>query len=314
MNCDCNKTKGKAGAFTASVVYNMPVGDRYFRLSMAFDGCGADAFAKARAGQFLEIQVENLSIPSCSSPQLKEAATRNPILRRPFSFVDIFQESGKTIVDIMYCVIGAGTVRLSSLQEGDLVSVIGPLGNGFQVDENCKNAILIAGGIGCPPIEHLAKELSTKRQDIQISAFVGAKNVSDLPFISVQRDIKEGQKVASINEFERFGGQSFIATDDGSAGFKGLVTSAVEQWINESNIEVSSCRIFACGPEPMLAAVAKLAAEKNINCKVSLERMMACGIGLCQSCAVEVKTNTGETEYKLCCKDGPVFDSEILVW
>ena len=309
------KIKKKAGMFTANVVYNRPVGERYFRLSMAFDGQGASAFANARAGQFLEIQVENLSIPGCTPQGLKDAAVRNPILRRPFSFVDIFEEDGKTVVDIIYAVIGAGTVRLSSLCEGDIVNVIGPLGNGFEVAPECKTAVMIAGGVGCPPIEHFAKELAAERNDIRIAAFAGARNVSDMPFISVQRKLKSSEPVNNIEEFENVGAESVIATDDGSAGFHGLVTGALEKWLDENAIDPSSCEFFACGPEPMLEAVSKLADSRDIKCMVSLERMMACGIGLCQSCAVEVKTGDGdETVYKLCCKDGPVFDSKTLVW
>jgi dihydroorotate dehydrogenase electron transfer subunit len=313
--CDCSANKKKGGMFTASVVYNRPVGQRYFRLSMAFDGDGGAAFAGARAGQFLEIQVENLSIPGCTPQGLKDAAVRNPILRRPFSFVDIFQEDGKTVVDIIYAVIGAGTVRLSSLSEGDLVNVIGPLGNGFEVDDDCKTAVLIAGGIGCPPIEHFAKEIAREYDDIRIAAFAGARNVSDMPFISVQRKLREGQPVEKIDEFELIGAQSVIATDDGSAGMQGFVTAAVEKWLDDNGIEPQSCRFFACGPEPMLAAASMLAETRGIKCMVSLERMMACGIGLCQSCAVEVRCDSGEdTQYKLCCKDGPVFDSTEVVW
>jgi dihydroorotate dehydrogenase electron transfer subunit len=313
MNC-CDTKRIKAGVFTASVVYNMPIGERYFRLSMAFEGFGAAAFAGAKAGQFLELQVENLSIPSRASEELKDAAIRNPILRRPFSFVDIFQEEGKTIVDIVYCVIGAGTVRLSSLQTNDTVNVIGPLGNGFKASDNCKTAVMIAGGIGCPPIEHFAKQLADNNKNVAIAAFIGAKSACDLPFVSVQRKLKEGGDIAQIDEFAKLGAKSFIATDDGSCGFKGVVTAAVEKWFAENTIEAADCEIFACGPQPMLAATAKTASKLGIKCMVSLERMMACGIGLCQSCAVEVEAENGSTEYKLCCKDGPVFDSEAVVW
>jgi dihydroorotate dehydrogenase electron transfer subunit len=313
--CNHDTIKKRSGMFIADVVYNRPVGQRYFRLSMAFEGVGAAAFANARAGQFMEIRVENLSIPECTPDHLKDAAIRNPILRRPFSFVDIFEHNGKTIVNIIYAVIGAGTVRLTSLRPGDQVSVIGPLGNGFEADRDCKIAVLIAGGIGCPPIEHLAKELCRKRSDIRIAAFVGARSVNDLPFAGVAKELQEGRAVEGIEEFERFGAESAIATDDGSAGMRGFVTAAVEKWLDENNIDAESCEFFACGPDPMLAAASMLAQTRGIKCMVSLERMMACGIGLCQSCAVEVRAADGEeTEYKLCCKDGPVFDSKAVVW
>lgn len=312
--CEC-KTKKKSGIYTASVVYNRPVGERFFRLSMKLSGQGAAAFTGARAGQFLELQVENLSIPACTPQHLKDAAIRNPILRRPLSFVDITNNGDSVTVDVMYCVIGAGTVRLTSLVAGDLISLIGPLGNGFTADAGCKTAVMVAGGIGCPPIEHFTKELAAARGDIKIAAFTGARTVKDLPFLSVQQTLACGGQPAGIEEFTKHRAQSVIATDDGSAGFKGVVTAAVDKWLDENNTDAAGCTIFACGPEPMLRAVSVLAAARDIKCMVSLERMMACGIGVCQSCAVETRVEgKEETVYKLCCKDGPVFDSREVVW
>jgi len=301
--------------FDARVVFNRPVGSRFFRLSLAFSGEGAAAFGRARAGQFLELKVENLSIPACTPEHLRDAAVRNPILRRPLSFVDVTTAGGEAIVDVMYCVIGAGTVRLTSLVAGDMISVIGPLGNGFAADAGCKTAVMVAGGIGCPPIEHFTRQLAAERPDIKIAAMVGARSVSDLPFASVQKRLAAAGSVTAIDEFEQAGAVSVIATDDGSAGFRGVVTVAVDKWLDDNRIDAASCTIFACGPEPMLKAVSALAARRNIKCMVSLERMMACGIGVCQSCAVETRVEgSDETIYKLCCKDGPVFDSKAVVW
>ena len=117
-----------------------------------------------------------------------------------------------------------------------------------------------------------------------------------------------------LEEFERIRVPSHIATDDGSAGYQGFVTDRVRQWLDANKIDPSSTAVFACGPEPMLAATALLAENYDLPCQVSMERMMACGIGLCQSCAVEVKTASTETKYHLCCKDGPVFNAKNVLW
>ena len=119
----------------------------------------------------------------------------------------------------------------------------------------------------------------------------------------------------SVSEFAKYGIRSQVATDDGSAGFKGLVTDCMVEWIKQNNPNPHETIIYSCGPTPMLAQIAKVSAEKNIDCQLSMEEMMACGIGVCQCCAVGCKVpNSNETAYKLCCKDGPVFEGKNLVF
>jgi dihydroorotate dehydrogenase electron transfer subunit len=117
-----------------------------------------------------------------------------------------------------------------------------------------------------------------------------------------------------LGEFARYSINSFVATDDGSAGFRGLVSTCLLDWLKQNNINPAETVIYACGPNAMLASVAKLAAEKSIDCFVSMEEMMACGIGLCQSCAVKCKADGAGEHYKLCCKDGPVFNAKDVVF
>jgi len=106
-----------------------------------------------------------------------------------------------------------------------------------------------------------------------------------------------------------------VATDDGSAGFAGLITDCLSEWLGRSDSASENMIIYGCGPEQMLVRVAKIAKQKKIDCQVSMERRMACGIGLCQSCAVECRVaESNETVYKLCCEDGPVFNSSELVF
>jgi dihydroorotate dehydrogenase electron transfer subunit len=135
--------------------------------------------------------------------------------------------------------------------------------------------------------------------------------VGDFPFDI--RTEKDGNVV--LSDFERLSVPYKIATDDGSSGFSGFVTECLEEWLNEKAIESDKAIIYGCGPEGMLAGLGKIATKHNIDCQVSMERLMACGIGLCQSCAVKVRSGADvETEYKLCCKDGPVFDSRDVVF
>jgi dihydroorotate dehydrogenase electron transfer subunit len=203
---------------------------------------------------------------------------------------------------------------MTSLSAKDVISVVGPLGNGFSIPENKKLAILLAGGMGSPPLEHLAQFLTADHPDIQVQVFVGAKTLNDLPFEKKSDQIAQGLGF-SLKEFTRYGIESSIATDDGSAGFHGTVTNFFQEWLSSAPLKKEETIIFSCGPEAMLAAVAKIADKENIDCQVSVERRMACGIGICQSCAVECKTEVkDESVYKLCCENGPVFDSSEVIF
>jgi dihydroorotate dehydrogenase electron transfer subunit len=206
---------------------------------------------------------------------------------------------------------------MTTLADGDVISIIGPLGNGFSVSASKKLALLVAGGMGAPPLQHLARILKSNFAEVKVVAFAGAKTLGDLPFTEQDSD-KNGSAIA---EFAGFCAQSHVATDDGSAGFRGFVTEHLREWLKANDPPAAETVIYSCGPEQMLAEVAKIAAEYDIDCEVSMERMMACGIGLCQSCAVEVLRQAqdkyvqgGDTVYKLCCKDGPVFDAREVVF
>lgn len=316
----CDNHKNDKGTFLAQVRYNEPIGDYYYRLSLEFSGQGALSFAQAKPGQFLEIKVNTLSSPATADipEHLRDAARRNVLLRRPFSFVDIQKiDEQKTVVDIIYLVTGASTVRMTTICPQDELSVTGPLGNGFSIESKRNCVILVAGGVGVPPIEHAANWIAQNRKDVKTVAFIGARSKGHLPFASTQ-----ASDAQSVQEFESLGVETFVTTDDGSFGDSGFVTDRLDKWLVENEIDTEKTLILSCGPEPMLANLSKLADKWQIETQVSLERMMACGIGLCQSCAVEVKEtsnnqtsdNNKETTYKLCCKDGPVFNSKEVIW
>jgi dihydroorotate dehydrogenase electron transfer subunit len=304
------------GPFEATVTFNKPLRKKFYRLGLQFTGSGAEAFGGTRPGQFAQFDVSNIALPApeATPDELKDISTRQILLRRPFSFARVIKEAGKTTIEVVYCVLGPATLRMTTLNKGSVVNIIGPLGNGFMVPAGKKRAILVAGGMGSPPLEHLAQMLTAEHPTIDAIAFAGANTLNDMPF-EKPLDTISRELGFWLGEFARYCTPSFIATDDGSAGFKGLVTDCLLDWLSQNNIDPAKTVIYACGPQPMLAKIASVARNKKIDCQVSTEEMMACGIGLCQSCAIKCKgANASETIYKLCCKDGPVFDAQQLVF
>ena len=304
------------GVFNAAVTANKRIGRRYYRLGLEFSMEAAAAFAKAKAGQFAELDLSSTALPKSENipEELVDAAGRNVLLRRPFSFADVTAKKDKTSVEILYCVVGPGSLRMTTLSAGDTISVIGPLGNGFDVPKEKKLFLLVAGGMGAGPLIYLAKVLTADYPSIEVVAFAGAKSADELPFERRLDQISQELGFA-VPEFARYGIKSLVATDDGSAGFGGLVTNCFSQWLGQNKPAGRDTIIFGCGPEAMLKRTAEIAKEKNIDCQVSMERMMACGIGVCQSCAVECRVaDSNETVYKLCCEDGPVFESKEVIF
>lgn len=200
-----------------------------------------------------------------------------PVLSRPIS-VHSYDAAMGTI-QFLYEVRGKGTEKLAALEPGDTLSLVGPSGNGFDVESALgKRIALVGGGIGTAPLYQLAKELNAG--GTKADYFCGFR---DEPY--------------GVEKFAALCGKVQLATDSGRYGFHGFVT----QLLNPEEYDLVLC----CGPEPMMKAVAKLCEEKGVTCIVSLERKMACGIGACLGCTC--KTTTGG---KCVCKEGPVFDSK----
>ena len=207
-----------------------------------------------------------------------------PLLRRPISIHQADPKNNN--FKLLYEVVGQGTSKLSQVKPGEEISVLGPLGNGFKIEKNI--AVLIAGGMGIAPLCFLAKEIA--KQTKEIYAFIGAKT-KDLIMC------EEGLRA--------LGAKVYPVTEDGSKGEKGLITDVLK------NFSVNGPRstIYACGPQAMLKKIASIAEQKKIECQISMEAYMACGIGACKGCAVD--TNQG---YKMVCKDGPVFNAKDIKW
>lgn len=209
------------------------------------------------------------------------------LLPRPISICMLDKERGA--LRMVFRVAGSGTRELAQKKPGDWIDVVGPLGNGYPVGQKLaeQDAILIGGGIGVPPILELARELSCKKQIV-----VGYRNADTF----LQKELEQN-------------GTLHIATEDGSIGTKGNVLDAIREKKVEGKV------IYACGPKPMLLGVREYARANGLKAYISLEERMACGIGACLACVCETKevdahSNVHNTRI---CKDGPVFDAE-LVW
>ena len=205
---------------------------------------------------------------------------KSRVLPRPISICEIDREKGT--LRIVYRVVGKGTEEFSKAEAGDSFEILGPLGNGFPIEEaKGKKVLMIGGGIGVPPMIQTAKEI--EGEAIIVSGY-------------------RNQDLFLKEELES-AGTLFIATEDGSVGTKGNVVDA----IRENQIEADM--MFACGPKPMLRALKEYAAEKQMECWISMEEKMACGVGACLACVCQSKDvdSHSHVHNKRICKDGPVF-------
>lgn len=208
-------------------------------------------------------------------------------LRRPISICGI--DKSKGTLRIVFEVRGDGTKELSETQTGELIDMIAPLGNGFTLNDDIKKVVLIGGGIGTPPMLPLAEIYGE-----DATVITGFRNAS---------------AVILQDDFKKTGAKTILCTDDGSTGIKGLVTNPLEDILKSEKVDL----ICACGPTPMLKAITKLADTFNVECQVSLEERMGCGIGACLVCACKINKN-GEEQMLHVCKNGPVFNSKEVVW
>ncbi|MDF2820609.1 MAG: 2-polyprenylphenol hydroxylase and related flavodoxin oxidoreductase [Clostridiales bacterium] len=199
------------------------------------------------------------------------------LLPRPISICEIDEVQGR--IRIVYRVVGGGTNEISHFNKDDKITILGPLGNGFTL--NNRTSVLIAGGIGIPPMLELAKQLQGDKHII-----LGYRSETFL-----------------VEELSKYG-KVYIATEDGSAGTKGNVVDILR------TLSIKMDDIYACGPKPMLKAVKDYAIANKVDAQLSVEEKMACGIGACLGCVCKTKDNEGNIVRKRVCKDGPVFKAE----
>ena len=239
--------------FNAKILSNAAVAEKIYRLTLN----APDLAKNARPGQFIQVKIAD-----------------ELTLRRPFGIAEVNNDQ----IAIFYRVVGHGTEILTKKRVGDVLNVLGALGNGFSPRND--KILLVGGGMGLAPLLFTAQKFNS-------DVLIGGRTRDEVIFWQ--------------NEFNRHVAQIFITTDDGSIGKCGFVTDLLPEILSAGDYSA----IYTCGPEIMMRGVAKLALNKNLPCEVSFERRMACGLGACLSCSID--TANGR---KKVCKNGTVFDAK----
>jgi len=261
---------------TARILWNNAEDDEYYRIGLTCD----PEYATAVPGQFV-----TLKIPG----------RHDPLLRRPFSIHRLLRRDGKIYgLEILYRVVGGFTRGLAEKESGSTVDLLGPLGHGFTISKGMAKPVLVGGGIGVAPLVFLAEALHAARVDLSEGmAFIGGRTAGD---------------ILCQTDFDRLDMPVTITTEDGGLGRKGLITGPLEEWLAGNRSDM----LYACGPHGLLRALSKIAVDRGIRSELSIETVMACGLGVCMGCAV--KTNDLAEGYRHVCKHGPVFDAGVLVF
>jgi dihydroorotate dehydrogenase electron transfer subunit len=252
--------------FQAKISENRVLGGGYFVLQLV----GCESLASAQPGQFVMI---------------RGAWGRDPLLPRAFSLMSV-GPGGRA--EILAKTVGRGTALLERALPGAEIDILGPLGTSFPEPSADTVDLLVAGGVGLPPM-FMQAALAAERGRVDRSEMIyGGRGAPDLVL---------------LREMETMGLALFLTTEDGAVGDKGLVTRALEARL--AHHRGKSLRVMGCGPNGMLWAIARLARDQNIPCFISLEEQMACGIGVCLGCAIPARTRP----YRYVCSNGPVFDA-----
>lgn len=259
---------------TTDVIANHDLGRGHFRIDFA-----APSVATMEPGQFFMV-----GIPGSAT-----------LLRRPYSVCGLpgtFDDAAPGAYSVLYKVVGQGTGLLGALAAGAPLTVLGPLGHGFSAVEEDVEPIFVAGGIGSAPFPALARAFAGR----PVRMIYGARTSDDLPLLDWFR--------------EHCPGGVTVTTDDGSAGLQGRVTDPLAELLAEPGKR----KLYVCGPDPMLEAVAALATRHDVPCELAMEAHMACGFGVCLGCVVPVKNESGGIDYQRLCVEGPVMPAAEIAW
>jgi dihydroorotate dehydrogenase electron transfer subunit len=265
---------------TGEVLTHRKYGEHYHSLTIVAPEIGE----RVAPGQFVSVRC-----PEGSSH----------ILRRPFSVYRVHKRGGwASTIELVFDVRGPGTSYLSGLRTHAVVDLIGPLGQGFKLPPRRAHCLLVGGGIGAVPLFFLADEL--RNEGHRVDCILGARSAGLL------LNAIEVRRLASVYR---------ITTEDGSTGEQGLVTDVMEETMDRCASEI----VYACGPHPMLAALARICVDREVPLQVAVEELMACGYGVCMTCVMPVARRGGrrsaeEISYVRACTEGPVLDGTTVVW
>lgn len=263
----------------AQVIANTPLSADYNVLAFA----APTIASAASAGQFVMI---------------KAREGHDPLLRRPFSVFEVFRDPSGTATgfSILNKRAGVSTSLLFHTRPGQFVSILGPLGTSFTQVRAPVDAWLVAGGVGLAPFAVLAQDLRARGVDVTL--FYGARRATELFYLEF---------------FERLGVRLVLSTEDGSAGERGRIVAPLDRALGARPSEAQTM-VYACGPEGMLEATAKVAMKHRTRCEVSVERIMGCGLGGCYSCVVPVRGADGHSHHVRSCIGGPVMAGDRIAW
>ncbi len=267
--------------FKISIKENKELSKNYYLITLH----PLEKIIKPVPGQFFMLSV--------SDPSSRTGSNLDPLLKRPFS---LHRWLGRDF-QLLYKTVGKATNILKEKKRGDILEVIGPLGNGFPDLKQRTKTVLVAGGLGVAPIFSLAETIlksGGSKPGKSITCFLGAKTKKEL---------------LCANKFKSIGIKPVIVTDNGTMGKKGLVTDEVRGFLSRLPSPVTGYRLYACGPKAMLKKLSQLLKKFKIKGYIALEENMACGIGACFSCVVNTKKG-----FRRICSDGPVFPAEEIIW
>lgn len=265
-----------AAQFEARIEANRRLGGGYFALDIV--AAAPTPVAEATPGQFVMV---------------RGAWGRELLNPRAFSILDV---TGPASFSLLLKAYGEGTRRLRAARPGDPVTVTGPLGLGFTPAAPGVRDLLVAGGVGLPPLHFHARLAARAGLTGQVEMYYGGRDASDLVL---------------LDDLAAWDVSTHLATEDGSRGARGYVTAALAPRLAAAARAGEAVRVLACGPTPMLKSVRKLGLEHRVPTFLCLEENMACGFGVCLGCAVPVY---GGKPYRYCCTDGPVFDAREVRW
>ena len=309
----------RVSAVDGRVVANTPVCREHVAIELVLRD-----FPPSAPGQFLELQCRDrvksgdrvVEWPPDGFPSLmgEEWHSAHAFLRRPFSIADHWTDAdGGAHLVVISRAIGTGTNWLEALQPGAALNITGPLGRGFALPSPETPIVLVGGGVGIPPLLYLARRFHERGQR-DVTLILGATTRDLLPVALREPPARDGEPRACVVLPGSAAFGTIITTDDGSLGRPGYATDGLAAW-QQGRDAVRGTLVCACGPEPMLQAVARMTRQMDLDCQLCIERNMGCGLGTCLSCVVR-RQDAAKPEgwsWALTCQDGPVFDRDELL-